>query len=151
DESPAPRPAVIALHGCGGLYQRDGKTFDSRYPSYVKRLHDAGYHVLLPDSFTPRGSASICTVKTGERTITVEARKPDVVAAVHWLAHQANVDPKRIVVLGWSHGAMTTLTAINSARAGSAAPLAGAVVFYPGCGRLAQGPFKLDIPVLMLL
>ena len=87
-DATAPRPAVVALHGCGGLYQRDGKTFDPRYPRYVDRLHRAGYHVLLPDSFTPREMASICTVKGNERTISVETRRADVVAAVHWLARQ---------------------------------------------------------------
>jgi dienelactone hydrolase len=145
------RPAVVALHGCGGLYQRDGRTMDGRYPRYVERLHRAAYHVLLPDSFTRRGMPSICTVRNNERTITVEARRADVVAAVHWLAHQPNVDPGRIVLLGWSHGAMTTLNSINSARPGFAAPLAGAVAFYPGCSGLLRRPFKLDIPVLMLL
>jgi dienelactone hydrolase len=147
----SPRPAVVALHGCGGLYLRDGKTFDGRYPRYVERLHKAGYHVLLPDSFTPRGTPSICTVKNGERTITVETRRADVVAAVHWLARQPDVDPKRIVLLGWSHGAMTSLNAINSARPGFATPLAGAVVFYPGCNGFLRAPFTIDIPVLMLL
>src|SRR5207249_9393854 len=127
--------------------QRDGKTFERRYTRYVEHLHRAGYHVLLPDSFTPRGMPSICTVKNNERTITVEMRRADVVAAVHWLARQPDVDPKRIVLLGWSHGAMTSLNAINSARTGFAALLAGAVVFYPGCSALLKVPFKLDIPV----
>jgi dienelactone hydrolase len=145
------RPAVVALHGCGGLYQRDGKTFDPRYPRYVERMHRAGYHVLLPDSFTPRGTPSICTRKRDEPTITVETRRADVVAAVRWLARQPSVDPKRIVLLGWSHGAITSLSAINSARRASAAPLAGAVVFYPGCSGLLKLQFKLDIPVLMML
>jgi predicted alpha/beta-fold hydrolase len=31
------RPAVVALHGCGGLFRRDGKRFDDRYPDYVAR------------------------------------------------------------------------------------------------------------------
>lgn len=149
--SGAPRPAVIALHGCGGLYRRDGTTFDTRYPSYVERLHRAGYHVLLPDSFTPRGTKEICTVPSAQRTIKVETRRADVIAAVRWLARQPDVDPKRIAILGWSHGAMTTLSAINAARAAHATPLAGAVVFYPGCNELLSVPFRLDIPVLMLL
>lgn len=145
------RPAIVALHGCGGLYRRDGKTFDVRYPLYIDRLHRAGYHVLLPDSFTPRGLASICTVKSNERTITVEARRADVAAAVRWLAQQPGVDAQRIVLLGWSHGAITTLNALNTARAGFAAPVAAAVVFYPGCKTLLKAPFKVDVPVLMLL
>lgn len=147
----APRPAIVALHGCGGLYRRDGKTFDARYPDYVDRLHQAGYHVLLPDSFGSRGSGPICGVKKVERTITVETRRDDVIAAVKWLAERDQVDAARIAVLGWSHGAMTTLAAINAARTAFAQPLAGAVVFYPGCRALLDQPFKLEIPVLMLL
>ena len=150
------RPAIVALHGCGGLYRRDGATFDPRYTDYAARFAAAGYHVLLPDSFGSRGSGPICTVRDGERTITVETRRTDAIAAVRWLAARPEVDARRIVVLGWSHGAMTTLTAINSARAGHAradaeTPLAGAVVFYPGCRALLRGNFTVDTPLLMLL
>jgi dienelactone hydrolase len=146
-----PRPAIVAMHGCGGLYRRDGRTFDARYPEYVEHLNLAGYHVLLPDSFGSRGSGPICSVRNGERTITVETRRDDVIAAVTWLAARNDVDARRIALLGWSHGAMTTLTAINAARRHSAQPLAGAVVFYPGCRALLNQPFRLEIPLLMLL
>jgi dienelactone hydrolase len=145
------RPAVVALHGCGGLYRRDGKTFDVRYPEYVQRLHHAGYHVLLPDSFGPRGVRSTCTVPASERHVDAETRRPDVVAAVDWLARHPEVDRGRIALLGWSQGAMTALAAIDGTRAGGAAPLAGAVVFYPGCRALLQKEFRIAIPVLMLL
>ena len=145
------RPAVVALHGCGGLYRRDGKTLDSRYPEYVAHLHEAGYHVLLPDSFGSRGLGPICALTRGERTITVETRRADVAAAVSWLAARPEVDAKRIALLGWSHGAGTTLNAINGLRADNPKPLAGAVVFYPGCSAALAQTFRLDIPVLMLL
>ena len=151
-----PRPAIVALHGCGGLYRRDGRTLEARYTDYAARFAAAGYHLLLPDSFGSRGSGPICTTRDGERTITVETRRADAVAAVRWLAARPEVDAHRIVVLGWSHGAMTTLVAINSARAGAARPgasipLAGAVAFYPGCRALLREDFALDAPLLMLL
>ncbi len=146
----APRPAIVALHGCGGLYRRDGTTLESRYTEYAARFADAGYHVLLPDSFGSRGSGPICTVRNGERTITVETRRADALAAVQWLAQRPEVDAKRIVLLGWSHGATTLLVALNSARPGAAA-VAGAIAFYPGCRAALRAPFALDAPLLMLL
>jgi len=151
-----PRPAIVALHGCGGLYRRDGMTLEARYTDYAARFAAAGYHLLLPDSFGSRGSGPICTVRNGERTIKVETRRADAIAAVRWLAQQPEVDARRIVILGWSHGAMTTLVAINSARADAArpdaaTPLAGAVAFYPGCRALLRETFTLDTPLLMLL
>ena len=146
----APRPAIVGLHGCGGLYRRDGTTLAARYTEYATRFAGAGYHVLLPDSFGSRGSGPICTVRSGERSITVETRRADALAAVQWLAQRSDVDAKRIVLLGWSHGATTLLVALNSARSGAAA-VAGAIAFYPGCGAALKAPFALDAPLLMLL
>jgi dienelactone hydrolase len=144
-------PVVVALHGCGGLYQRDGKTLDARYPEYAARLHAQGIHVLLPDSFTSRGTRQICTTANAERSITVETRRNDVLAALRWVASQPGVDAGRIVLLGWSHGAMTALTTINAARTPSAQPLVAVVTFYPGCSALLKREFRLDVPLLMLL
>jgi dienelactone hydrolase len=146
----APRPAVVALHGCGGLYRRDGTTLDVRYTDYAARFAAAGYHTLLPDSFGSRGSGSICTVRNSERTITAEMRGADVLAAVQWLGQRADVDARRIVIVGWSHGAMTLLHAVNAASAG-AAPVAGAIAFYPGCRALLEQPFRVQAPLLLLL
>ena len=49
-------PTVLALHGCGGLYQKDGKTLDARYPTYqaeFKAKYDAAgityEHRLIDD------------------------------------------------------------------------------------------------------
>jgi dienelactone hydrolase len=144
-------PAVVALHGCGGLFDRTGAAFDQRYAGYAERLHQAGFHVLLPDSFGSRGSGPICTVPNGERRITVETRRGDALAAVDWLASRPEVDSRRIVMLGWSHGATTTLSAMNAARPSHARAIAAAVVFYPGCSALLKEPFELRAPMLMLL
>lgn len=147
----SPRPAVVALHGCGGLYKRDGATLDDRYPEYVERFHRAGYHVLLPDSLGSRGVRSLCATPSAERTIKVDMRRGDAVAAVQWIAERPEVDARRIALLGWSNGASTTLAAVNTVRAGSATPLAAAVVLYPGCKAFLRQPFTIGEPMLMLL
>ena len=144
-------PAVVALHGCSGLFDRTGTAFDQRYRDYVEWLHRAGFHVLLPDSFGSRGSGSICTLPSDKRSITVEMRRGDAMAAVDWLASHPDVDPRRIVMLGWSHGATTALSALNAARPAHARNVVAAVVFYPGCSTLLKEPFELRVPTLMLL
>lgn len=149
-----PRPAVVALHGCGGLYRRDGVTLAQRYVEAVARLHAAGVHVLLPDSLRPRGVRSVCAEPPGPRTVTVSMRRADVGAALAWLRGRAEVDADRIALVGWSMGATTALAALNAARPDFGAPydrVAGAVVFYPGCQALLQRPFALRAPLLMLL
>lgn len=148
-QAPGPRPAVVALHGCGGLYARDGRTLRRGFLEYAERLHRAGYHVLLPDSFGSRGEGSICTITGAERPVKVEMRRTDVIDAVRWLAQRPEVDARKIALLGWSHGGATALAAINAAR--GAAPVAGAVVFYASCGGLISQPYRLDAPLLLLL
>ncbi|MBX7229298.1 MAG: dienelactone hydrolase family protein [Burkholderiaceae bacterium] len=145
------KPAIIALHGCSGLYRADGKTLQSRYQEYVERLNLAGYHVLLPDSFRSRGSSSICSIRYSARDIDIEDRREDVLAALEWLHQQPEVDPKRIALLGWSHGAMTVLSTLNARRPFYPQGLAGAVVFYPGCRESLQNEILVQTPLLIEL
>jgi len=144
------RPVIVALHGCSGLYRRDDVTLDRRYTEYAARFNGEGMHVLLPDSFGSRGSGSICTLRAGERRITVETRRGDVLAALAWLRQRPDVDPQRIVLLGWSNGGSTLLSALNSARA-TYADVAGAIAFYPGCAAHLKQPYTAAAPLLMLL
>jgi dienelactone hydrolase len=146
-----PAPAVVALHGCGGLYRRDGKTLEGRYSSYARRFREAGFHVLLPDSLTDRGVRQICTTARAERAVDVEMRRGDAIAALQWLAARADVDAARLALVGWSHGGTTALSAINSARRTHAQPLAAAAVFYPGCGGLLKSDFATKVALLVLL
>lgn len=71
-----------------------------------------------------------------------------------WLAAQPQVDVRRIGVLGWSNGA-TTADLPEQRRAHPAAgepPIAGAALFYPGCGPLRERQAVLEsVPLLMQL
>lgn len=130
-----PRPAVVALHGCGGLYKRDRRTLDARYPSYIERFHAMGYHVLLPDSFGSRGLGSICSQANASRTVKIADRRADVLDALTWLRAQPRVDAGHVALMGWSNGASTALSTMDARQKPSAPPLAAVVLFYPACGR----------------
>jgi dienelactone hydrolase len=146
-----PFPAVVALHGCSGLFDRRGLALSARHRDWAERLVDAGYVVLFADSFTARGLHEICTLK--HRPIDPEARAVDAIAALNWLARQRDVDSDRINLLGWSHGAMTTLwtTARDDAAATDAPRFASAIAFYPGCIAVARLPnWRPKVPLTIL-
>jgi poly(3-hydroxybutyrate) depolymerase len=54
-----PFPAVVALHGCTGLFDKQGDLI-AREAAWGQLLTARGYVVLFPDSFGPRGVASDC-------------------------------------------------------------------------------------------
>jgi dienelactone hydrolase len=117
-------------------------------------LHDAGYHVMFPDSFTPRGKRSICTEKRGARDLTSANRRRDVLGALDWVAKQPGVDASRIVLLGWSHGGSTVLSSINAElREVSQHPVQprAAIAFYPGCSAYNRMAYHNAIPLLVLM
>lgn len=146
-------PAVIALHGCGGL-ARDRRTLDYSRNRYTKMFNDAGWGTLFLDSFGPRGQGSICAQKPAERTVTEANRRLDVLAALQWLAQQADVDAKKLVLVGWSHGGQTVLASGDrQAEPVANAPVlpAALVAFYPGCGAYdKQVGYRLAAPLLVM-
>lgn len=145
-------PAVLALHGCGGLYAKSGKLAE-RYRETFAHLHAAGVSVLMPDSFGSRDIKQYCQTRYAERTLKVADRAHDAAAGLAWLAAQPQVDARRIGVLGWSNGATTTLNLLaqRAAQADAKAPrIAGAAVFYPGCRPLLRRHATLEnVPLLM--
>lgn len=142
-------PAIIALHGCSGLYNNRGR-FDDRYTFYAQRWNAAGWHVVAPDSFGSRGQGSICAQTAQERTIKVAHRRDDVLRTAAWLASRDDVDPMRIAVVGWSHGAMTALEIVDQSLWRQ--PPAAIVMYYPGCGGWKRRALvEPAAPLLMLL
>jgi len=144
------RPAIIALHGCSGLYTQRGK-FDDRYTSYADRWNAAGWHVVAPDSFGSRGQGAICAQPAAQRTIKVAHRRDDVLRTAAWLATRNDVDPQRVAVVGWSHGAMTALEVLDRSRWPELTP-AAIVTYYPACsGWKKRALVQPAAPLLMLL
>ena len=140
-------PAIIALHGCLGLYGRKGD-LNERNRAMAQLLHERGFHVLFVDSFTPRGFKELCTVKLVERTLRAADRRQDVQGALDWLGARPEVDRERIVLLGWSNGGNATLAALDHG-----VKLRAAVAFYPSCRVYAtrNASYHPSAPLLVLI
>jgi dienelactone hydrolase len=146
-------PALVLLHGCGGPYGRAGR-LSTRSTGYAHWLNGLGVHVLVTDSFTPRGERELCTQVYGGRAITQTQRRRDALGALHWLAGQPGVDAARLGLLGWSNGGSAVLAATNlGQREVAAAPIAPslAVAFYPGCATELKAGYRASAPLLLLV
>src|SRR5262249_57306557 len=58
-DGPGPFPAVVALHGCGGLVRNDGTAY-RRFAAWGERLSANGLAVLFLDSYSTRGLRTQC-------------------------------------------------------------------------------------------
>jgi dienelactone hydrolase len=146
-----PFPAIVAMHGCGGLVDRAGK--DRRdYIDWAEHLVGAGFAVLFPDSYTSRGLGPQCTIQRRHVRPDRE-RQADAFAARAWLQSNKWVQADKVALLGWSNGGVAALWAVRP----RAAPKDGqpdfrsAIVFYPGCRRLNDTAWSARIPTLILL
>jgi dienelactone hydrolase len=140
-----PFPAMVLLHGCGGLFNRDGD-LSRRHADWAQRFVAAGYVVLFPDSFNPRGVRSVCTSR--DRVVSPQGRARDALGAAAWLRTRRFVMPARIAALGWSNGGSTVLRLVAETRVADS--YAAAVAFYPGCTSIAeQAKWQARIPLLI--
>jgi dienelactone hydrolase len=153
---PGPFPAIVLLHGCGGLYAPEGG-LTPRHREWAYKLRDLGYVVLMPDSFNPRGVRDICHRAARGNLNPDGDRARDAFGALAYLAAQTFVKPDRVGLMGWSHGSMTTLATVNLATAARAAaqPMTTdfrvAVAFYPGCKKILEGAWDTKTPLTILM
>ena len=152
----AAAPAMVLMHGCGGNQDNKGR-LAARYTELAARLNAMGVHVLVTDSFTPRGEKQICTQKTGQRRITQLNRRRDALGALQWMAAQPGVDATRLGLLGWSNGGSTVLAATDGAhpqvlaQAKDVAPFKTAIAFYPGCTDTLTSGYALNTSLTLFL
>jgi dienelactone hydrolase len=140
-----PHPAIILLHGCAGL--RAASQGADLMDQWTERLTGWGYAVLIPDSFTPRGIPGVCA-KEDQPKVTTTDRSGDAVSAAIFLTRVAGIDPKRIGVIGFSHGGGTAERVTLLPAAGFRPGLIRAAVDY--YGTCARPHFYRDVPLLAL-
>jgi dienelactone hydrolase len=144
-------PAVVAMHGCGGLWTRSGK-ISARFEEWGQRLMAAGFAVLFPDSFGSRNLGSKCTI--AKRALSVSRdRVADANAARRWLQKQSWVIPERVSLIGWSNGATATLWTVRDKgpKSPESEEFRSAIALYPGCRQLRELAWSARIPTLVLL
>ncbi len=149
-------PALVFLHGCGGLLTRNGAV-ESRQTDWAARLAALGYVVLMVDSFGPRGQGEMCS-QGGYRSSVFLERPKDAYGALRALQEQPFVRADRVGVIGWSQGGGTLLLAIRAASLGRPAELPNgdfraAVAFYPASCKdeSHKAPWTSAIPLLVLV
>lgn len=120
----APLPAVVVVHGSGGV--------DSRGYGYVVALNKKGIATLEIDLWAARGVNSPL-----ERPKTVVETLPDAFAALDYLAKRQSIDAARIGIMGFSWGGIvSTLSATARAKetfAKSDRQFAAHAPLYPVC------------------
>jgi dienelactone hydrolase len=149
----SPAPAIAMFHGCDGAYDKSG-ALSRRMREYAELFNGLGLHVLVVDSLTARYEKEICTQRIGKRRVTQANRRLDALGAIAYLADRADVDAKRIGLIGWSNGASTVLAAINEHHrdvATASTKPAFAIAFYPGCEADLKRGYLPSAPLLMLV
>jgi dienelactone hydrolase len=148
---PPPRsvPAVVMLHGAGGV-------LPAREPTYARQLAAMGAAALVVDVFGARRDRAAGGFTERLIEITETMALADAYAALRHLArHHPEVDPDRVVLLGFSYGAMAAMYGVWEPVARRLAPggerFAGHVAFYGPCvARFDDGARTTGAPVLML-
>ena len=149
--------AVIALHGCGGLFATRGARkglLNARHQAVADLLVAQGYSVVFPDSLTPRGESELCTQKIGARKIDQTERRADALGTLVWVSAQPWARPQQVALLGWSHGGSAVLSATNSTRSDVRSVTmrpAAAVAFYPGCSAALRSRYQPSAPLVLML
>lgn len=145
-EGPGRHPAVVMMHGCGGILDGKGR-IRARDLEWAERFRAAGFVVLIADSFTRRGVATVCT--TRDSPITPRRRAGDAAAAAEFLAARKDVDHRRIGLVGWSHGGSTVLHAVLHSKP-EGFDYRVVVAFYPGCRGFLNADRSPRRPVTVL-
>jgi dienelactone hydrolase len=162
-KGPAPRPAVVFLPGCYGMFDAPG-VIAAVLQQWATQLNKAGDDVLIVDSNTPRGVKELCSSESFQLPLYLR-RINDAYGALEYLQSRADVRGDRIGLMGWDAGGGVVLLTI--AKQGMVKPpdlskgdFRAAVALYPALcsdryhvkpwADTATPIWTTDVPTLLL-
>jgi dienelactone hydrolase len=134
--------------------------------AYAEALNEAGYAVVLVDSFAPRriGRFSAMTQVCSGLRLHGQERAADIFAALAIVRETEAIDSGQLVLAGWSHGGWTLLDAASYVSGDARPPaltdghlsLDGVVqiyAIYPYCSfpSRANGQLSAGLPPITLI
>jgi dienelactone hydrolase len=136
-----PFPAVVLAHGCNGSRNVE--------PAWGPVLREWGYATFVVDSFRGRAITEVCT---NPRSLVPLQRVPDAYGALRLLAAHPKIDPRRIALMGFSHGGALTLLAATEWARETYAPAGqpsfrAFFAFYPSCNAVFPERSRVSAPV----
>ena len=117
-EGAGPFPAMVALHGAGGIFPYQAW--------WARQIANTGVVVLFLDSYCTRGY--LCEHSTGDNDkkrgaimrkwdkVSLKQRVLDAAAGYRFLTAREFIDNKSIGLVGWSWGGTTALFVQRSAK-----------------------------------
>ncbi len=143
----APVPAVVLLHGAGGV-------MPSRSPTYARQFAAMGVAALVVDVFAPR--RDIATGFTRRvLSITEAMYLADAYSGLAFLADRPEIDGDRVAVMGFSYGGMAAVLAAHEPVAAAFAiggrRFVAHIGLYGPCLARFDDRRATGAPVLMLL
>lgn len=121
-DGPGPFPAVVVLHGSGGLWKNDDPVAGEMKRSFLEwgtNLAAAGYIGLFVDSYTARGISEFRNRRPAQDPGLDDSlcspayeRPKDALAALRLLRSRPTVKKDKIALVAFSQGAETALAAV---------------------------------------
>jgi dienelactone hydrolase len=136
-----PFPAVVLAHGCGGI--------NRAAVAWASVLREWGYATFVVDSFGGRNLIEVCT---NARTLTGTQRIPDAYGALRILVTHPKIDPRRVALMGFSHGGLLTMGASTAWAKETFAPsgqpaFRAFLPFYPYCNPVYPERERISAPM----
>lgn len=143
-------PAMVIMHGIGGLYMRDGRR--RAYFEYAELLASNGIAAVIIDTHGARGLG--VSSQLGNTEVSIYSFAADAFAAADLLRTHPQIDPDRIGIMGFSKGGLTSLLVTDerlSVLSKTGAPFKLHIPIYPGCQTFPENLRPTKAPVHMLL
>ncbi|MCP4242788.1 MAG: dienelactone hydrolase [bacterium] len=146
--SPAsPVPAMVLLHGSGGLTP-------GREGGYAELLTENGYAAFVLNYYTPRGVTEETPYMVRVLSTTEFDAITDAYRALQILHTHPDIDATRIGIMGFSYGGMAARFAmdgrIKQALIGDEPGFAAHVDYYGPCFQNLRSPSLTGAPILTL-